>query len=224
MSAAAEQPRGRRPYRSARRQQQAADTRDAVLAAAGRSFAERGWAATGMRNVASDAGVAVETVYANFSSKADLLLAALDVAVVGDTRQIPMADRPEFLALGDGDPAARIVAGARLNAEVIRRTAGLHRALTHAAASDATLAARLREDEERRRINVEQGAELVAGRPLTDRERDGLWAVGGAEVYLLLTELSGWTHQEYEGWLADTMRRLLDQPPRDHGKKNGSST
>ena len=224
MSAAAEQPRERRPYRSTRRQQQAAETRDAVLSAAGRLFAERGWAATGMRDVAAEAGVAVETVYANFRSKADLLLAALDAAVVGDTRQIPMADRPEFLALGDGDPAARIAAGARLNAEVNRRTAGLHHALTHAAASDAILAARLREDEERRRTTVGHGAGMVAGRPLTDLERDGLWAVVGAEVYLLLTDLSGWTHQQYELWLADTMRRLLDQPPSDHRDKKGNST
>jgi AcrR family transcriptional regulator len=78
-----DQPTARRAYQSARRRQQAADTRKAVVDAATRLFGERGWAATGMRDVAREAGVSVETVYANFSSKGDLLMAAIDVAVVG---------------------------------------------------------------------------------------------------------------------------------------------
>lgn len=204
---------GRRPYRSARRQQQAAETRDAVLAAAGRLFAERGWAATGMRDVAADAGVAVETVYANFRSKADLLRAAIDVAVVGDTAEVPVADRPEFTVLASGDFAARAAAAARLNAGVNRRTAGLHQALVHGAAADAALVERLRENEERRRITVRQGAEMVAGRALSERECDGVWAVAGAEVYVLLTAIRGWSYEQYETWLADTILRLLGEPP-----------
>ena len=165
----------------------------------------------------------METVYANFRSKADLLQAAIDVAVVGDTREVPLADRPEFRALADGDAPARARAAARLNTGINGRIAGLHRALTQAAGADPALAARLREDEERRRISVRQGAELVAGRPLTDRERDGLWAVVGVEVYLLLTELSGWSPAEYEAWLADTLLRLLADPPQaaDHHHEKG---
>ena len=63
------QEEGRRPYRSARRQQQAAQTRALVLAAATSLFADRGWSSTGMRDIAKAAGVAVETVYASFGSK-----------------------------------------------------------------------------------------------------------------------------------------------------------
>lgn len=216
---------GRRPYRSARRQQQAAETRDAVLTAAGRLFAERGWAATGMRDVAADAGVAVETVYANFRSKADLLRAAIDVAVVGDTAEVPLADRPEFTALAEGDFAARAAAAARLNAGINRRTAGLHRALAHAAGADAALAERRRENEERRRISVRQGAEMVAGRAVSQRECDGVWAVAGVEVYLLLTEIRGWSDEQYESWLADTILRLLGEPsasPESEGNRGSN--
>jgi AcrR family transcriptional regulator len=74
---------GRRAYRSARSRQQAAQTRTVVLAAATALFGDRGWSATGMRDVANEAGVAVETVYANFRTKAELLLAAIDVGVLG---------------------------------------------------------------------------------------------------------------------------------------------
>ena len=52
----------RRAYRSPRREQQAAETRSMVASAAARLFGERGWAATGMREVARAAGVSVETV------------------------------------------------------------------------------------------------------------------------------------------------------------------
>ena len=41
-----------------------------------------------MRDIAKDAGVAVETVYANFGSKTELLMTAIDVGVVGDAEPV----------------------------------------------------------------------------------------------------------------------------------------
>lgn len=172
-------------------------------------FGERGWAATGMRDVAGGTGVAVETVYANFGSKADLLLAALDVGVVGDALPVPLAERAEFAALGRGNRAQRARAAARLVRGINERTYGMQKALREAAASEADLSRRLREADERRRINVEDGARLVAGRPVSDTERDGLWAVLSGEVYELLVERSGWSAARYEQWLADAIVRLL---------------
>jgi len=85
-------------------------------------------------------------------------------------------------------------------------------ALREAAASDPELAERMGEREQRRRINVEQGAALVAGRAVTPDEADGLWAVLAVEVYQLLTELRGWTPQQYENWLAGVIDGLLPRP------------
>jgi AcrR family transcriptional regulator len=162
-----------------------------------------------MRNVAGSAGVAVETVYAIFGSKADLFLAVLDVGVVGDDLPIPLAERAEFAALGRGNRAQRARAAARLVRGINQRTYGIQKALREAAASDAELSKRLREADERRRINVEDGARLVAARPVSRTERDGLWAVLSGEVFELLTERSGWSAARYERWLADTIVRLL---------------
>jgi len=215
-------PPRRRAYRSPRRQQQAAETRAAVLAAAVQLFGERGWAATGMREVARAAGVSVETVYAGFGSKSDLLLAALDVAVVGDAAPVPLDQRPEFAALGRGTRHQRIAAAARLITGAHQRTTGLYLALREAAASDPDLARRHREGEERRRVSVEQAIFLIMGRAATRQERDGLWAVGAVEVYQLLTELSGWTPQQYQTWVAAVIDRLLDQAP-DQGAKGGKA-
>lgn len=190
--------------------EQAAQTRAAVLDAARGLFSERGWAATGMRDVAAGAGVAVETIYANFGSKTELLLAALDVGVVGDELPIPLAERPEFAALGAGTLVQRATAAARLVRGINERTYGLHQTLREASASDAELAKRLREADRRRRVNVADGARMVVGRPVTDAERDGLWAVLSVEVYELLVHRSGWSGARYQRWLADTIIRLLD--------------
>ena len=162
-----------------------------------------------MRDIAAGAGVAVETVYSNFATKADLLLAVANVGVVGDDQPVPLAERPDFAALGRGNRAQRARAAARLVRGVNERTVGAQRALREAAANDAKLLVRVREVDERRRINVVDGARLVAGRPVTDTERDGLWAVLSVEVYELLVLRTGWSAARYERWLADTIVRLL---------------
>jgi AcrR family transcriptional regulator len=202
----------RRPYRSPRREQQAAETRTTVVAAAARLFGERGWAATGMREIARAAGVSVETVYASFRSKTELLMAAIDVAVVGDVEPVPLDQRPEFAALGSGTREQRARATARLVAGINQRIAGVVLALREGAASDTELARRMHEREQRRWINVEQGAALIAGRAVTPEEADGLWAVLAVEVYQLLTELRGWTVRQYEDWLTGVIERLLPGP------------
>jgi AcrR family transcriptional regulator len=201
----------RRAYRSPRRQQQAAETRGVVVDAATVLFSDRGWAGTGMRDVAREAGVSVETVYANFRSKSELLMAAIDVAVVGDAEPLSLDQRREFTALGQGSRQDRVRAAARLMTGIHLRTAGVNLALREAAASDPEAARRLREGEQRRRTNVEQGAALMTGRAVTAEECDGLWAVMDVEVYRLLTDLRGWSTEQYETWLADVIDRLLHE-------------
>jgi hypothetical protein len=67
----------------------------------------------------------------------------------------------------------------------------------------------LDELEVRRRVNVADGARLIASRPSSETERDGLWAVTGMEVYGLLVERAGWSAERYEEWLVETVVRLL---------------
>jgi AcrR family transcriptional regulator len=182
-----------------------------VLAAATSLFADRGWSSTGMRDIAKEAGVAVETVYANFGSKTELLLTAIDVGVVGDAEPVPLSQRPEFAALGVGSFTDRIEAAARLLSGINRRTWGLRRALHEAAGSEPQLAAKLQELERRRRENVREGVEMVVGRPVDDDVLDGLWVVMGADVFSLLTQIGGRPVEDYERWLGTTIRRLLNR-------------
>lgn len=221
--------RRKRSYNSTRRAEQAAQTRSAVVSAATELFARSGWAATGMRDIAAAAGVAVETVYSHFRSKSELLAAAIDAAVVGDLAEVPLAQRPEFASLAEGTPAQRVAAGAFLQAQILLRSAALNLAFRQAAAGDADLERRLAESEERRRESVEQALVLIAGRPVSAEERDGLWAVLSVEVWQLLTERSGWTPEEYQAWAGSITARLLGldtgaPSPRRRTTRQGGST
>jgi AcrR family transcriptional regulator len=206
-------PAGRRRYRSPLREQQAGQTKAVVIDAATRLFGEKGWTATGMRDVAGAAGVSVETVYANFRSKSDLLKACIDRAVVADEQPVALAQRPAFAALARGDRVRRTRAAARLLTGIHERTSGVLLALREAASSDPDLAQWRRESEAGRREDVERAATLIAGRTVTSEECDLLWAVMAVEVYELLTDARGWSPQRYTRWLAGAIDRLL--PDRD---------
>jgi AcrR family transcriptional regulator len=198
-----------RRYRSQLREQQAEQTKRAVVAAAHGLFVANGWAATGMREVAATAGVALETVYSHFSSKRGLLRAVVDAAAVGDDAPVPMAQRPEFLALGTGGRAARLRAAARLVTAVHLRTTPVAKMLRQAAPADDEIAEMLRTTRERQRRDVETALGLILDRPPTVAERDGVWAIVSPEVYLLLVEESGWEAEQFEDWIGVTLGRVL---------------
>ena len=191
-----------RRYRSRLREQQAEQTRRAVVEAAHELFVAKGWAATGMREVAAAAGVALETVYSHFSSKRGLLRAVVDAVAVGDDAPVPLAGRPAFLAMGQGRRSARIEAAARLLTAIQQRTVAVAKLLREAAPADAEIAELLQATRDRQRQDVATAIELIVGRPPTAAERDGVWALASPEVYLLLVEGSGWTPVQYETWIA----------------------
>jgi len=201
--------RGRRPYVSPLRAQRAAETKALLIRAATDLFTDRGWAGTGMRDVAREAGVAVETLYSHYPSKRKLLDAVVDQAVVGDDAPVAVAERPEFLALGRGRRRERIAAAATLVTTIHERTAPFARLIREAAASDAEIAGVLRDTRERQRADIAAGLALVLGRAPTTAERDGVWAILGLEVHDLLRRESGWSRDDYERWVSETMARLL---------------
>ncbi len=89
----------KRPYQSARREQQARQTRHAILAAAAKLFVSPGYAATPLTAIAAEAGVAVQPVYAAFGSKRQLLSALVDMTIAGDDEPVALPDRPFVAAV-----------------------------------------------------------------------------------------------------------------------------
>jgi AcrR family transcriptional regulator len=164
-----------------------------------------------MRDIAKAARVSVETVYATAGSKAELLVRVIDVGVVGDDDAVPLSERPEFLALGEGDRSERVAAAARLITDSNVRVAALHRTLGHAAAVDPGLVDRLREAEAAQRAQYAQGVRKVLGRRPGKDLVDGVRALGSTEVYLQLTVSAGWSPEKYCRWLADRIGDLLPE-------------
>ncbi len=87
-----------------RRHSRSARTEAAIVAAATRLFAERGYARTSLAEVAEEAGVSERTLYLRFDGKAALLKRVVDVAVVGDTQEVALADR-DWVAVAMSAPS-----------------------------------------------------------------------------------------------------------------------
>lgn len=195
----------RRRYSSGLRRRQAEATRTEVLAAATTLFERSGWAGTTVAAIAKQAGVAVETVYSGFGSKKELLRRVVEVAVVGDATEVPLAEREVFTDLGVGTGAERVEAGIAMLAEIQARVSRLWRTVSEAAASDDEIDGWRVQWEEARRVDVRRSVELILGHELDDVALDLCWALFSHESYALLVLDHGLSRAEY----ADRMRVAL---------------
>jgi AcrR family transcriptional regulator len=210
-----------RSYRSPRREQQAAATRREIVRAAQQLFEAQGYAVTTMNAVASEAGVALKTVYLAFETKARLLRAVWDVALKGDDSDAPVAQRPWYLeVLDEPDPERKLRRLAAASCAVKLRIAALLRVIRDAAPSDdeiGELWALIQSD-----FHANQGAVVAtldrvgALAPGVDvaRATDILWTLNHPDVWLLLVGQRRWTPLEFEQWLGDTaIAQLLRTAP-----------
>jgi AcrR family transcriptional regulator len=204
---------GKRLYRSPLREEQAQRTRAAVLDAAGGCFLERGYAATTMKDVATRAGVSVQTVFGQ-GSKASLLLACVDRALVGDDEAAPLAEREPFLRLLTApDLDGKVAALGQFARRHITQTLPMIWVFTDAAAGDAEISQAWAEYERRRRTDVRAlvGAlEPWLRRDLdVERATDIYWALFSDATARSLVRGLGWTVDQVADLLDDALRRLL---------------
>jgi AcrR family transcriptional regulator len=204
-----------KPHRD-RRARQVAATRARIVEAARRLFGERGYAATTIDAVATEADVAVETVYARFKNKRNLIDAYLDVSIVGDAEPVPLLDRPEVQAVAAAsDQREQLQLLARIMRGVLDRNAPVHAVLRNATALDAELDTLAAQDDKRRRATHRAFVGMLASRgPLRDglstRDAvDTMSALANPETYAYLTRRRGWTSARVERWLAENLTLLL---------------
>ena len=86
-----ENARPRRRYDATLRTERAAQTRARILETAHRVFLERGYAGATIPSIATQAGVAVETVYRAAPGKAGLLAAVVDAALAGGSENAALS-------------------------------------------------------------------------------------------------------------------------------------
>lgn len=190
-------------------------TRARVLAAARMSFVERGFAGTTIRHVAQEAEVSQETIYKTFSGKAGLLKAVYDTTLVGDDEEVPLAQRPEALAvLNATGPVEAVAAYAKLAQMISARVDPLLRVLLGSRDTDAALSSFARTiDEERRTgsamwVRHWHAAGWLREDLEVDKAADILCALNSNEPRWLLQN-AGWTADEVTTWLTDTLCHAL---------------
>jgi len=212
-----EQVKPRRRYESRRRREQAEQTRQEIISAAGRLFRGRGYAVT-MPETASEAGVVVETVYRIFGSKAGLFRAVIEALLAGGPARARVAveERPGIRAIIDEpDPRRQVALYAATQPGIHRRAGPLLRALRDGKAGDPELT-KLWDELEAWRFDGQ--GRLVArlaqrGVLRTDRSipeaKDVIWTLCSLAVHDSLVLERGWTADQYEAWLAAALIREL---------------
>jgi AcrR family transcriptional regulator len=206
-----------RRYQSPRRAAQAAQTRRDVVTAAGLLFRERGYGVP-LAEIASEAGVVVETVYRIFGTKAALFAAAVEALLAGGASraEIPVGERPSIRAIREEPDPRRQVAGYAATQPGIHRRAGpLLRALRDARGSDPELG-RLWEEMEAWRLDGQgRFVRMLGDRGALRRNLaievgiDIAWTLCSLAVYDLLVLDRGWSDERYQAWLADALAREL---------------
>lgn len=210
--------RPRRRYDARSRRERAAHTRARILEAAHRVFLERGYAGATIPRIASEAGVAVETIYRAASGKPGLLAAVVETALAGgiDNAELPVEERPAIRrVIETKDPSRKLHMYAATQPGVYRRAGALLRVLDEAATSVPELA-RLRERYAARRQQgmrqlatqlAEQGSLRAGLSP--QQAADILVTVCSRANYDSLVTERGWCPEAYRDWVADTLVRTL---------------
>jgi len=204
----------KRQYRSARRREQASETRLRIIGAAHDLFVSHGYGRTTIADVARAAGVAVETIYAAYRNKPTLLRQVWYATLRGDEEDIRLLDRPEIRAvLAEPDLATRLRAHAAALSPVFRRITPLLRALEGAATSEPAAAAMLAEFDERRLDAAGHYARAAAatGQLAVSEEecRDVLAATMDGALWHRLVEERGWSDDRFAQLLGSMWVALL---------------
>lgn len=200
------------------RVERARQTRRRMIDSALDLFVTRGYATTTLEQVASAAGVAVQTIYYTFKTKGQLLAEVVEVTAAGADDPGPRTDRPwvrEMLACSS--PARVLALGVENGTGIYDRVAFLWPAVAAAAEADPHVAAYWQAVVATRRNHqralVLKIAELGGLRRGIEIEQatDQVVVLAGPDVYRGLVVESRWDVATYRRWLFELLvTQLLD--------------
>ena len=196
------------------RTEQAAQTRRRILEAAVRVLEAQGFAGTRIDEVATEAGVAVPTVYKAFTNKVNLLIGAVNQTMAGHDAA-PIDQQAWFTEqLDEPDPMRQLRLIARNARRMYERAGQLLNVLRAAAPLNPDLAqawhdiAAQRLDRSRR--TAKSLATKAPDRLRLSRDDTALTLLALSEPELFTTyTTSHRTPDQYEAWLADILCRTL---------------
>ncbi len=199
-----------------RRTEQARATRRRIIECALELFLDQGYAATTLDQIASRAGVAVQTVYFHYGNKRTVLKEVMDVLAVGDDAPVPLLERP-WVEQARDEPDARRALGIWLrNGRVIfGRVAPMLSIVRDAAGADPEMAEQWRTNQDQRYIAFRTLAEMLAAKKAlrpgltVQKAADIIFTLDSPEVYLLLTVERGWSPAQWQSWVTDAIAQAI---------------
>jgi AcrR family transcriptional regulator len=200
-----------RRYDSPRRREQAAATRTQILKAAQRLFERDGYVVTTMAAIATEAGVALKTVYVAFETKSGVLRALWHLLLRGDQDDAPVGERRWYLdVLEEPDPERQLRMAAR-NSRIVKLRAGsLLKVIRNAAPSESDIGDlwnRIQTDfydNQRGIVEVLHSKRALRRGLDVARATDILWTLNHPDLWHLLVGERRWTPKQYEQWCGDT--------------------
>jgi AcrR family transcriptional regulator len=211
-----------RRYDSSGRIAHALRNRAAILDAAERQFLERGYPATTVSSIASEASVSVETVYKAFGGKAELVGAIYERGLVG-RREASVYERSDTMREEETNPRKILRYWAGLIAELGPDVSPIRLLMRSAAGFDPDLAKVLERSDKERLERMRHNARFLAGRgylraDVTAAEAaDVLWTCTSAELYELLVQRRGWSLRRFERFVGDLLVSALLPSTRSSG-------
>jgi AcrR family transcriptional regulator len=203
----------------------AESTQRAIVEAASRLFIERGYLATTLGGIASEAGVAVQTIYNSIGSKRDVLSKVLDYAAAGEHAPTPAPTFVLAQAAQEPDPRKSLDQLVDFWRDSRPRTAPFYRLLRQAAALDQEAAHLERARAEQRLRSYRSGAALFAERGAL---REGLslddaaaiiHATGHPDLYRFLVSEQNWAADHWAIWVRSTLEAALLAPKQPSNKQ-----
>jgi AcrR family transcriptional regulator len=203
-----------RAYNGSLRTELAQLTRTRILEAARRLLVNGTYSSVTMEDIAKEAGVAYQTVYATFGTKLRLAQGLVDVGFPHVADALKLFDPVRQ----SDDPEVGLRIGARVSRLIYEMCADLLRFMRES--GDPDLLAHYREREEQRLLDMTQFG-LPAMLKRSGRLRAGMspseavaviWALTGPDQYTQLVFQRGWSPPRYEEWLGDALISMLIQP------------
>jgi AcrR family transcriptional regulator len=203
------------------RRERAAATRRRIVASAYRLFCEHGYAPTTMEAIGRDAGVAVQTVYYVFRTKAQLLREVIEVTAAGEADPAPVMQRAWMQeALASPSAHRALALTVEHGTDIYARMAPLGHAIHTAAASEPDIDTYWQGVTAGRRAGMGELAATLADHGQLRaglsprRAADIMFVINSHETFLGLTSHAGWSLPEFKAWVYVTLTSQLLPPGR----------
>jgi AcrR family transcriptional regulator len=212
------------------RRDRARETRRRIVAAATESVLAHGYAATTMAGVARSAGVAVQTVYFTFHTKAALFMEVVLELSAGPDADTPVMERAWVKEARGAASAARALAlMVEHGTDIFRRLMPVWDAIAAASAEDRDFALRFaavvaaRRDGMRALIGGIAARGGLAAAVTAERAAETFFLLQSPQLLSLAGSSLGWTVERFKAWIYASMLPLLAAPALERAAVRGLS-